>query len=64
MNALTRHFHHAQNLLRGNTLSRQPVKGTVSVKVGPVELTSINAPTNPERLALYVAKLDNARATA
>ena len=24
MKALTRQFHHAQNLLRGNTLSRQP----------------------------------------
>ena len=25
MNALDHHFHRAQNLLRGNTLSRQPV---------------------------------------
>jgi hypothetical protein len=64
MNALTRHFHRSQQLLRGNTLSRQPVKGTVSVKVGPVELTSINAPTNAERLASYVAKRESARSAA
>ena len=64
MNALTRHFHHAQNLLRGNTLSRQPVKGTVSVAKCSVQLAGIDAPTNAERLASYVAKRESARSAA
>jgi len=46
------------------TQNRKPVRGAVSVAKGPVELTSINAPTNPERLALYVAKRESARSAA
>ena len=46
------------------TTNRKPGRGTVSVKGGPVELTGINAPTNPERLAVYVAKREIARSAA
>jgi len=56
MNALDHHFHRTQN--------RNPVRGAVSFAKGPVELTSINAPTNPERLALYVAKREISRSAA
>ena len=59
MTPLDQQFHISQSRLK-----RQPVKGTVSVKVGPVELTSINAPTNAERLASYVAKRESARSAA
>jgi len=33
MKALARHFHHAQNLLRGNTLSRQPATQTAAAPI-------------------------------
>ena len=59
MTPLDQQFHISQSRLK-----RQPVKGAVSVAKCSVQLAGINAPTNPERLALYVAKLDNARATA
>ena len=59
MTPLDQQFQIAQSRLK-----RQPVKGTVSFAKGPVELTSINAPTNPERLALYVSRRDNARSAA
>jgi len=59
MTALDQQFQIAQSRLK-----RQPVKGTVSFAKGPVELTSINAHTNPERLALYVAKRESARSAA
>ena len=56
MNALDHHFHRTQN--------RKPVRGAVSVAKCSVQLTSINAPTNAERLALYVAKREIARTAA
>ena len=59
MTALDQQFHISQS-----RLNRQPVKGTVSVKKGPVELTGINAPTNPERMALYVSRREIARSAA
>jgi len=59
MTALDQQFHISQSRLK-----RQPVKGIVSVATGPVELASINAPTNAERLSVYVSRRDNARATA
>ena len=59
MTPLDQQFHISQSRLK-----RQPVKGTVSFAKGPVELASIDAPTNPERLALYVAKLEIARSAA
>ena len=77
MKALDHHFHRAQNLLRGNTLSRQPVAqkaaapifndltpGDVSVAKCGVQIAGINAPTNAERLASYVAKRESARTAA
>jgi len=33
MNALDQQFHHAQNLLRGNTLSRQPASQTTAAPI-------------------------------
>jgi len=59
MTALDQQFHISQS-----RLNRQPVKRTVSVAKGPVELTSINAPTNPERLAVYVARREISRSAA
>ena len=59
MTALDQQFHISQS-----RLNCQPVKRTVSVAKGPVELASINAPTNPERLAVYVAKRESARSAA
>jgi len=59
MTPLDQQFQIAQSRLK-----RQPVKGTVSVATGPVELTSINAPTNPERLAVYVARREISRSAA
>ena len=59
MNALDQQFHISQSRLK-----RQPVKRTVSVAKGPVELTGINALANHERLALYVAKREIARSAA
>ena len=59
MTPLDQQFHISQSRLKSH-----PVKRTVSVKCGPVELTSINAHTNPERLALYVAKREIARSAA
>ena len=56
MNTLDHHFHRAQN--------RKPVRGAVSVAKCSVQLAGINAPTNPERLALYVAKREIARSAA
>ena len=56
MNALDHHFHRTQN--------RKPVRGAVSVAKCSVQLAGIDAPTNAERLALYVAKRESARSTA
>ena len=56
MKALDHHFHRTQN--------RKPVRGAVSVAKCGVQLAGINAPTNAERLASYVAKRESARSAA
>jgi len=59
MTPLDQQFHISQSRLK-----RQPVKGAVSVAKCSVQLAGIDAPTNAERLALYVAKRESARSTA
>ena len=59
MTALDQQFHISQSRLK-----RHPVKGVVSVAKCSVQLAGIDAPTNAERLALYVAKRESARTAA
>ena len=59
MTALDQQFHISQSRLKS-----QHVKGTVSVAKCSVQLAGIDAPTNAERLALYVAKREIARSAA
>ena len=59
MTALDQQFQIAQSRLK-----RQPVKGVVSVAKCSVQLAGIDAPTNAERLASYVAKRESARSAA
>jgi len=59
MTPLDQQFHISQSRLK-----RQPVKRTVSVAKCSVQLAGIDAPTNAERLALYVAKREIARSAA
>jgi len=59
MTALDQQFQIAQSRLK-----RQPVKRTVSVAKCSVQLAGIDAPTNAERLAMYVAKRESARSAA
>ena len=59
MTPLDQQFQIAQSRLK-----RQPVKGILSVAKGSVQLAGIDAPTNAERLAMYVAKRESARSAA
>ena len=59
MTALDQQFQIAQSRLK-----RQPVKRTMSVAKCSVQLAGIDAPTNAERLAMYVAKRESARTAA
>jgi len=59
MTALDQQFHISQS-----RLNCRPVRRVVSVAKCSVQLAGIDAPTNAERLALYVAKREIARSAA